>query len=341
MTAFVGVLTLVASFTIDGGDNSFAVATGSNVGIVAGQSRFDHPPNSTTDLQITSKDGDPDPRLFEVGDTYDITWSGHGGGNLVDAVVVRSDAAPGGGGAIVFEGTDGGETVQVIWTPDFDLENWYWTNYGPSNPPNFYTTDQDPGYDHEYICFEKSTQIATPRGYVRAGQLKVGETVCTMGGVAREILWIGRKTISGDGASAPVRFPKGSIGNFAPVKLSPQHRVLISSNSAELHFGEREVLVPAIALVDGKRIRQVRKDIVVYVHILLDRHDILLAQGAPCESLMPGDAIETLLDEGERAEIHEVIKDREYRLIRPALHRHEAEVIAQDRDIIKRETAFL
>lgn len=332
---------MVASFTIEGGDNSFAVASGSNVGIDPGYSRFDHPPNSTSNLQITTNDGDPDPRVFEVGDTYDVTWSGHGGGNLEDAVVVRSDPAPGGGGIVVFEGTSGGETVHVIWTPDFDLENWYWTNYGPSNPPNFYTTDQDPAYDHEYICFERSTQIATPRGYIRAGQLKVGETVCTLGGVAREILWIGQKTVSGRGAAAPVRFPKGAIGNFAPIKLSPQHRVLISSHEADLHFGEREILVPAISLVDGKRIRQVEKDQVTYVHILLDRHDILLAQGAPCESLLPSEIVDNLIDAKDRAAIKDVVGDRKYHLIRPSLHRREAELIAANREPIQREAMFL
>lgn len=108
-----------------------------------------------------------------------------------------------------------------------------------------------------------------------------------------------------------------------------------------MHFGEREILVPAISLVDGKRIRQVEKDQVTYVHMLLDRHDILLAQGAPCESLLPSEIVETLIDAKDRAAIKDVVGDRKYHLIRPSQHRREAELIAANREPIQREAMFL
>ena len=332
------------AFSIYATDNEFAVSTGSNLGVVPGKSRFDNPPNSSNDLIITTQNGDADPRLFDLGDTYDLAWGGTGNMSITDAVVVRSDPAPGGvgGGVIVFEGTDqNGNLAQVVWTPGFDLENWYWTNYNPSAEPQFYTEDQDSSYNHEFVCFEKSTRIATPRGLVPAGQLKIGETLCTWMGIKQEIRWIGRKQVPAMTNAAPIRFAPGTIGNFAPVKLSPQHRVLIASPWAELHFGSSEVLVPAISLVDGGGIRQVPREQIDYVHILLDRHDLLIAEGAPCESLLPGFRTRDCLTAQDRAAIRAAIGDESRQPVRPILNRSQAEYAVCQRDRPRHEKAFM
>ena len=85
------------TFSIFGIDNEFAAATGDNVGVTEDTSRFDNPPSGSKDLVITTKPGDPDPRSFELGDTYEISWGGtSGGGFISDAVVVRSDGSPDG-----------------------------------------------------------------------------------------------------------------------------------------------------------------------------------------------------------------------------------------------------
>lgn len=83
---------LVVTFTIFGIDNEFAAATGSNVDITASTSRFGNPPTGSKNLVITTKPGEDDPRLFEIGDTYDVSWGGQSGsGTIIDAVVIRSD----------------------------------------------------------------------------------------------------------------------------------------------------------------------------------------------------------------------------------------------------------
>lgn len=60
-------------FTFEAIDNEFATSTGSNVGTSPNSSRFDNPPNGSKDLLITTNAGDEDPRVFELGDTYDIS----------------------------------------------------------------------------------------------------------------------------------------------------------------------------------------------------------------------------------------------------------------------------
>lgn len=279
-------------------DEEFAAATGSNVNVTPTTSQFDNPPNAFKDLIITVNDGDTDPRHFELGDTYDLNWGGHGGGGTIeDAVVVRSDAAPGGGGIIVFEGLDEhGEITQIIWTPDFNLEQWYWDNYNPSAEPQFYVEDTNAPYSHEFVCFASETKIATAMGGVCAGDIWEGDRVLTLDDDAQTVRWIGRRAVQGHGPNAPVLFAPGAIGNHSPLRLSQQHRVLVRSPMAEMMFGSSEVLLPAKALVNGDDICIQPCARVEYVHLALDKHQVLFAEGAHCESLLPGEMAETYVD---------------------------------------------
>lgn len=115
--------------TINALDHQFAAATGSNVNNGPGTSTFDYPPQSTSNLVITSQAGDSTPFIFSPGDTYTISFSGNGGTTINNATVLRSDDIDMGGDqgyAVVFEGIDtNGDLTQVVWTPEFDLETWY------------------------------------------------------------------------------------------------------------------------------------------------------------------------------------------------------------------------
>ncbi|PIE13535.1 MAG: hypothetical protein CSA70_04475 [Rhodobacterales bacterium] len=279
------------TITFDAIDEEFAAATGSNVNVLPGFSVFDMPPNAFSDLQITGNPGDPDPRHFELGDTCDLTWGEHGGGRIMEgAVVVRSDAVPGGGGIIIFEGTDErGAPAQIIWTPGYNLEQWYWDNHTPCAEPRFYTTDTDACYSHSFLCFAADTRIATAMGPVAAGELWEGDHVLTRDFGPQPVQWIGRRCVVGRGANTPVLFAPGTIGNHAPLRLSPQHRVMIQSPMAEMMFAAHQVLVPAEALINGDTVRYDPCRKVDYVQLLLQHHHILDAEGAPCESLLYGD----------------------------------------------------
>ncbi|MCA0871684.1 Hint domain-containing protein [Seohaeicola saemankumensis] len=287
----------MSTLTFYADDTEFAGATGSNVNVAPGRSVFDNPPSAFLDLTITSNPGDEDPRLFEVGDTYDLNWGGFGGGGSIeDAVVVRSDMAPGDGGIIVFEGTNqSGELTQIIWTPDFNLEGWYWDHYNPSADPQFHTVDQNSSYDHMFMCFAAGTRISTAMGPVAVDDLWVGDRIDTLDAGAQPIRWIGRRHVPGHGANAPVQFAPGTIGNFAPLRLSQQHRVLIHSPMAELMFGHCDVLVPAKSLVNGVDICLSPCPRVEWVHLLLQDHHIVRAEGAPCETLLYGDMTQKIM----------------------------------------------
>lgn len=313
--------------TFEGIDNEFAVATGANVDNGADRSTFDYPPDDSFDLRITSKTGDSDPNRFDLGDTYAVSWGGSGGGGLIDtATVVRSDDGPDGtGGVIVFEGLDeNGDMAQVVWSPDVNLDGWYWDNYSQDQLPGFHTTDQNPAYTHSYVCFAADTPIATPHGPCPAGDLGLGDLVCTHDDGPQPVLWVGQRQVCGIGENAPVHFAPDSIGNRQPLRLSQHHRIMVTSPMAELMFGHHEVFVPAKAMLGhpGISLRACAK--ITYVHFLLPCHSVIsAAEGAPCESLFPGGMTEHLLYDHWPTLAH-LWGNRAYRAARPILTYREA-----------------
>lgn len=311
-------------FTFNTVDNEFAVSTGANVDAGPGTSTFDNPPNGSKDLVITTNEGDDDPRLFEIGDTYDVSWGGQiGGGTIEDAVVVRSDPAPDGTGSgiIVFEGLDeNGDLAQVIWTPGFDLEGWYNDNYNPSAEPQFYTDDTNASYDHRFVCFASETRLRTPQGLKPVSALRTGDLVTTKDAGDVAVLWTGQRLCAATGENAPVVFERGSVGNTTTLRLSQQHRILVKSPLVQYYFGQNEVFVPAKACVNDHDIRIIPAARISYVHILLEKHHVVWAEGLECESLYLGDqTVNALYTDPEFQTIHSNMKASGYH---PATARH-------------------
>lgn len=269
-------------------DNQFGVATGSNVNARDSCSIFDDPPSTCKDLTVTSNDGDASANVFTPGDTYDLEWNG---GTIEDATVIRSEPHESSDfSIIVFEGQNAeGETVQVIWSPGYNLEQWYDDNNSPGSDPGFWNVDSDPGADAEFVCFSQEARISVPGGEMPAGELAVGDLVETYDDGARAIEWRGHRNVPGRGASAPVLFAPGAIGNDRPLRLSQQHRVMVTTPRAQLLFGSAEVFVPAKAMVNNRDIKLSPCAVANYVHILLDKHQIIRAEGVLCESLLLGD----------------------------------------------------
>ncbi len=142
-------------------------------------------------------------------------------------------------------------------------------------------------------CYCAGTRILTDRGEVPIEVLEAGDRVLTVGGSAAPVLWVGRRSyagrfLAGQRRLLPVLFRAGSLGGGLPrrdLRVSPQHAMLLDG-----------VLVPAWCLVNGAGIVQetacARVD---YLHLVLDRHDVILAEGAPSE---------TFLDDGNRLMFH-------------------------------------
>jgi Hint domain len=111
--------------------------------------------------------------------------------------------------------------------------------------------------------------------------LKPGDPLITANGARRPVRWIGRRTLDlitrNAGEARPVLIEPGAFGQGLPsrrLRLSPLHCVHADG-----------VLIPAAHLVNGATIlREPAVAAMTYYHVELDRHDILLAEGLPCES---------------------------------------------------------
>ena len=137
-------------------------------------------------------------------------------------------------------------------------------------------------------CYCRGTLILTPAGEVAVEDLTIGGAVVTASGTVRPIRWIGRRSYAGAFAVGnpdvlPVLFRAGSLGDGLPrrdLQVSPLHAMFLDG-----------ALIPAELLVNGRTIlRAAGVDAVHYVHIELDSHDLLLAEGAPSESFVDDDS---------------------------------------------------
>ncbi|MDO8885001.1 Hint domain-containing protein [Pseudotabrizicola sp.] len=138
-------------------------------------------------------------------------------------------------------------------------------------------------------CYAAGTLIETATGLRLVEDLQEGDMVITLDHGLQPIRWIGRRTVSGLEDWAPIRFMTGTMGNDRPLLVSPQHRMLVQGWKAELYFGQSEVLVAAKHLVNGDTIHCQPMDRVTYMHLLFDQHQLIFAEGAVSESLLPGD----------------------------------------------------
>lgn len=137
-------------------------------------------------------------------------------------------------------------------------------------------------------CFTPGTLIDTPAGPRRVETIGIGDLVVTRDRGPQPVRWVGRQTVAARGEMAPVRVAAGTLGNRRDLVVSPQHRMLIGGWQAQLLFGLDEVLVAAAHLVDGDRIRRMPGGMVTYLHLMFDAHELIFAEGAPCESFFAG-----------------------------------------------------
>lgn len=151
-----------------------------------------------------------------------------------------------------------------------------------------YSGVQVPRFAVDFLCFGTGTRIATPGGEVAVERLQAGDAVLTRDRRPQRLRLRAHRRVRATGNLAPVVFAPGAIGNRRRLVLSPQHRLLVSGAAAELFFGEAEVLVPAVALVNGADIVRQEGGTIDYHHLVFDRHEIVYAEGVAAESLLVG-----------------------------------------------------
>jgi len=136
------------------------------------------------------------------------------------------------------------------------------------------------------VCFLKGTQIWTPSGETRVEYLRVDDLVVTSSGEAKPIQWVWRRPFERQPGQQwaeeiiPIRVKQSALGPNTP------HRDLYLSRYHCLYVDG--VLIPAVDLINGSTIASVdalHLREIEYFHIKLDRHSVIYAEGAACETL--------------------------------------------------------
>ncbi len=159
------------------------------------------------------------------------------------------------------------------------------------------------------FAFALGTRIDTPDGPRRVETLVPGDLVATLDNGSQPLRWVGRRLITPAEMALrddlrPLRLEAGVLGAERALLISPRHKMLLNDWRAQVYFGEDQVLVPAQALINGSTVRQVLPLAgVTYVHLLFDRHEVIVSEGALSESFHPGETGLGALDPAQRHEI--------------------------------------
>ena len=188
----------------------------------------------------------------------------------------------------------------------------------------------DTAYDsYAAPCFAAGTLIETEEGPRRVETLERGDRVMTLDQGLQPLVWVGH--VQGRAKDFPVRIEAGALGS-GPVEdllVSPQHRVFLKSDLAGIWFNAAECLVAAKSLV-GRPGCGLGDGPVRYTHLMLERHQILFANGAATESLLPGPEALKGLGLAERMSLARLLPELPDVMIpaRPILRGWEARLVA-------------
>ena len=136
------------------------------------------------------------------------------------------------------------------------------------------------------VCFLKGTRIWTPDGESGVEDLRINDLVVTSSGEAKPIQWVWKRRLerlSGQEWAeeiSPIRVARSALGPNTP------HRDLFLSRYHCLYIDG--VLIPAVDLINGStiaRVDAIHLREIEYFHIKLERHSVIYAEGAACETL--------------------------------------------------------
>lgn len=138
------------------------------------------------------------------------------------------------------------------------------------------------------MCFLKGTMICTADGDRKIEDLAVGDLLPGFFGGIRPIQWIGRYPFKKPDPTKtwvrdvlPVRVARSALGPDVPradLYITRGHALLIDG-----------LLVPVYNLINDRTIAVYDAsdhDELQYFHIKLQTHDVIYAEGAPCETLV-------------------------------------------------------
>lgn len=166
-------------------------------------------------------------------------------------------------------------------------------------------------------CFTPGTAIATARGERLVEELQVGARIITRDNGIQTLRWIGRRSLPAAALArnpdiCPILIPRGALGDNLPERdllVSPNHRLLVSKDQTLLPVSTPEVLSAAKHMTCSPGVRAQAARPVTYLHLLFDRHEIILSNGCWSESFQPDDRCLRGFGNAQRAEFYDLFPE--------------------------------
>ena len=218
------------------------------------------------------------------GTTFAQTITGFAAGDVIDVVNISggtlTETTNGANTNVTISGTGGSETFTFVGAAPAGLTT-------ATDPGTASTTA---GGTDIVVCYCTGTLIRTVRDGVivdvAVEHLAIGDLAVTASGAHRLIRWLGHRQFDcrrhpSPGVVMPVRISAHAFSENRPARdllVSPGHSLCVDVVG--------EVLIPAIALVNGTTITQEDVETVTYWHVELDEHEVILAENMPAESYL-------------------------------------------------------
>jgi len=157
------------------------------------------------------------------------------------------------------------------------------------------------------VCFVSGTRILTAGGELPVENLRPGMQVVTLDHGLQEIRWTHETFSPQAGDHAPISFAPGCLGPGLPrrpLRVSPQHRILLGSKIVKQIFGVSQVLAPAKHLRSLLGVSQSWGGVPIkYHHFACAQHEVVFAEAAPVETFYPGPQARASLSDTSLAEL--------------------------------------
>ena len=141
-------------------------------------------------------------------------------------------------------------------------------------------------------CFTPGTLVTTIKGKIAVEALRSDDRILTRDCGFQPLVWRGLRRRQGPGSDTtafdhPVLIRAGALGAGQPARdmvVSPGHRMLCSAPDLLRNVADPEALVEARALVGLPGITRTFRPADTYVHLLMEQHQVILAESTWTES---------------------------------------------------------
>ncbi|MGR3712670.1 MAG: Hint domain-containing protein [Shimia sp.] len=291
-------------------------------------------------LEDNGRHPDPNTQVMIGDETYDIVFEMTGelesGRNVPEEFDGMQVAM-----ITIIDYPETGDETRFMFLPFADASEEDMNSFGDKK---FELEDPDRRPDDIPVCFVKGTLITTPEGPKPVEALQAGGRVSLAGGGSAVLRWVSRShfdfsALSKHAGLRPVCIAADSLAPNVPAAdlwVSQHHRIALKGWQVEMISGFSKVFASARHLVPAPETPGAEwAQGVEYVHLLMDQHQVLLANGAEAESLFLGPKALHSLGKDARSSLW-VLLEREpaslvnyQRTALPELKAHEARTWAK------------